>query len=143
MLHNLITVENVAGKLEFQLNRVKCVVICFNPVTFGKFICASPGFRVVNPEVVTLLGSPIGSMEGIEALIIAQINRLCLKFMGSSLRHLSTHDSFSLHQNAFGIPKLVYSLQSSPCFFLHETSLVCLSSVLHPEWDNQHSSQCP
>ena len=88
--------------------------------TFGKLICTSPGLQEVNPEVATLLGSPIGCMEGMEALVTMKIN--CSEFMGSRLRHLQAHDAFSLLQNAFAIPKL-YSLQSSPCFSsskLHE-----------------------
>ena len=63
------TVENVARELGLQLNRAKCEVVCFDPETLGTFICASPGLRVVNPVVATLLGSPIGGVEGIEALI--------------------------------------------------------------------------
>ena len=40
MLHDINTVENVAGELGLQLNRGKCEVICFDPEILGKFICA-------------------------------------------------------------------------------------------------------
>ena len=108
VLHDLRTVENITGELGLQLNCAKCVVIYSDPETLGKFICGSLGLQVVNPEVATLLGSPIGGMEGIKALITTKIN--CLKFMDSQFRHLLTHDAFSLLQNQFAIQKLVYSL---------------------------------
>ena len=73
-----------------------------------------PGLSVVHPDFATLLGSPIGSHEGVDKEIKIQLE--ALKIMGEQLCHLRAHDAFSLLHHAFSIPKLLYILCSSPCF---------------------------
>ena len=64
VLHDLNTVENVAG-VGLQLNRAKSEIICSDPETLGKFICASLDLKAVNSEVATLLRSPTGIKGGL------------------------------------------------------------------------------
>ena len=69
---------------------------------------------MVNRDHATLLGSPIGSVEGIEDTIRAKTTTLAV--MGDRLQLLHSHDAFCLLRNAFAMPKLLYILRTAPCF---------------------------
>ena len=128
ILCDLQTVEHEAGELGLQLNRGKSEVICEDSNTREALLRSAPGLRVVSHDDATLLGSPIGSMESINRIICAKT--ASLQVMGNRLRHLHAHDAYCLLRNAFSIPKVLYTLRTSPCF---------LSSRLE-EFDNLQRS---
>ena len=66
ILADLHTVECETRGFSQDANHSKCVKISSDPVTFGEFRCTAPGHLVINPEIATLLSSPIVSLEGFE-----------------------------------------------------------------------------
>ena len=85
----------------------RCEFISHDFFSIRETPCAIPGLRVVNPEVATLLGCLIGSVEGIKEAIISKVENL--RFLGSRLHQLRSYDAFCLH-HAFAMPKLFHSL---------------------------------
>ena len=114
VLEDLHTVEQVAMDLGLQLNLAKSEIICTNSSTRETMLHAAPDLRVVSPDYAILLGSPIGSIEGIDNAISAKIN--VLSIMGTRLHHLHAHDAYCLLRHAYAIPKMLYILRASPCF---------------------------
>ena len=114
VLHDLKEVERQAEELGLRLNREKCELIGVDDDTLKKSLSMAPGLRIVDPEFATLLGSPIGNVEGIEEVIETKTN--ALRDMGRRLQHLQAHDALCLLKHAFALPKLLYTLRSAPCF---------------------------
>ena len=77
-----------------------------------------PGLCVVQREHASLLGSPIGTLEGIQDTIRAKKNTL--EVLGDFLRRLHTHDALCSLRHTFAIPKLLYIVRTSPCFLSPE-----------------------
>ena len=94
-----------------------------------------PGLCVTKRERATLLGSPIGGIEGLRDTLMAKTRSL--RVVGNRLHHLQAHDALCLLRHAFALPKLLYTLRTSPCFFAPEVqgfdSLLrsLLSSILN------------
>ena len=61
-----------------------------------------------------LLGSAIGDVGTISSIIDEKVHLLGI--MGDRLKHLDSHDAILL-RHSFAIPKLLYTLRMSPCFF--------------------------
>ena len=91
---DLQIVEREAGKLGLQLNHAKS--------------------EIISHELATLLGSPIGGEVGVNRSISERTE--ALRVMGDRLRHLHTHDAYCLLRHALAIPKVLYTLRTSPCF---------------------------
>ena len=89
-------------------------MICRDYTTLGSLLVNSPGLMVVKPESSTLLGSPIGGAEGLDSILGKKIDSLHV--LGERLSYLHAHDALHLRQHAFSIPKLLYTLRSSPSF---------------------------
>ena len=112
--HDLEIVQRAGSELGLHLNRQKSEVICTNPATAVPILSAIPGAQVVDPARATLLGSPIGDVASITSVINDKIRLLTT--MGERLQHLSTQDALLLLRNSFAIPKLLYTIRSSPSF---------------------------
>ena len=98
-----------------QLNHSKSEIIFDDPTTRQSMLAAFPEFCVLSQAHATLLGSPIGnSVEGIEDTIRAKTQALAV--MGDRLHLLHAHEAFCLLRNAFTLPKILYTLQTAPCF---------------------------
>ena len=113
VLHDLQTVAEEAARLGLQLNHSKSEVICNDPSVRAAMINAFPDLCPVNPENAHLLGSPIGGEEGIDSSISEKVR--ALEIMGNRLCHLQTHDAYCLLRHSCAIPKLLYTLRTSPC----------------------------
>ena len=113
-LDDLEVVEHVATGLGLHLNHRKSEVICGDSATREAILSALPGARVVDPMSATLLGSPIGDVGSISNMISEKIH--LLETMGERLQYLFAHDAILLLRHSFAIPKLLYSLRTSPCF---------------------------
>ena len=72
---------------------------------------------VVQRKHAILLGSPIGTLEGIQDTICS---KKTLEVLGDRLRCLHAHDALCLLRHAFVIPKLLYVIHTSPCFLSPE-----------------------
>ena len=112
--YDLEIVQRVGTELGLQLNRQKSEVISTNPATASPILSAIPGAQVLDPANATLLGSPIGDVASIMSVINDKIRHLTT--MGERLQHLSTQDALLLLRNSFAIPKLLYTIRSSPSF---------------------------
>ena len=112
--HDVVVVEREAAELGLRFNRQKSEVICGDSATRDSILSALPGARVIDPMSATLLGSPIGDVDSISKSLSEKLHRL--RIMGERLRHLFAHDAIILLRHSFAIPKLLYSLRTSPCF---------------------------
>ena len=103
--------EEVAG-LGLQLNHSKSEIISNDLSAKEAMIEAVPDLCPVNPENAQLLGSPIGGDEGIDGSISEKVQ--ALEIMGNRLC-LRAHDAYCLLRHSFALPKLLYTLRTSPC----------------------------
>ena len=111
---DLQLVEREAGKLGLQLNHAKSEIISHDHRAVKSMLEAVPDLYPVRSELATLLGSPIGGEVGVEKSISERTE--ALRVMGDRLRHLHVHDAYCLLQHALALPKVLYTLRTSPWF---------------------------
>ena len=114
ILADIHSLEQAAGDLGLVLNHSKSEVICSDQQVRNCLLDLSPDFRLVDPEVVCLLGSPIGGPPAVDGVLSAK--QRSLERMGERLKLLHSHDALCLLRNAFSLPKLLYILRTAPCF---------------------------
>ena len=114
VLHDLQLVEQEAGQLGLYLNHSKSEVITKDCNTTSAMLEVAPDLCPVSPEWATLLSSPIGGQEGMDKSFHEKVE--ALRTMGNRLRHVHTHDAFCLLRHAFALPKVLYTLRTSPSF---------------------------
>ena len=68
--------------------------------------------------LATLLGSPLGDIEGIWAIIPDKMESL--RTMGGRPKFLHTQDALLLLCHSIAFPRLSYTLQTAPCFLSPE-----------------------
>ena len=96
------------------LNRSKTELICSDHTTRGSVLCNFPGVLIINPEQVELLGAPLGDSASVDVCVNGKIKML--ECMADKLRHLHSHDAFTLLCHSFAIPEMLHVLRTSPCF---------------------------
>ena len=106
--------ESNAHHLGLTLNQSKSGFICSDNLLREEFVTLFPSIREISGHEATLLGSPIGSIESINFILAKKISNL--RTLGERLKLLNTHDALCLLRNAFSLPKLMYTLRTSPCF---------------------------
>ena len=111
---DLAYIEDAAKDINLFLNCSKSEIICVDDSICSSILSVTPSIQVIDPSDATLLGSPIGSTASIDAVLQSKINHL--KFLGTRLKLLHTHDALCLLRNAFILPKVLYILRTSPCF---------------------------
>ena len=114
VIHDFHKVSELGANLGLHLNHSKSEVICKDHSTLGALLVEVPGLSVVHPDNAHLLGSPIGSAEGVNSKLLEKCESL--KVMGDRLCKFGSHVAFCLLKHAFAMPKLLYLLRSSPCF---------------------------
>uniref|UniRef100_A0A1X7TVW8 Reverse transcriptase domain-containing protein n=1 Tax=Amphimedon queenslandica TaxID=400682 RepID=A0A1X7TVW8_AMPQE len=97
-----------------SLNSRKSEVICENREVHDHLLPSLPNSLYIDPSNATLLGSPLGDVACVSAALRAKVASLSV--MGERLRSFSAHDSILLLRYSFAIPKLLYLLQTAPCF---------------------------
>ena len=114
VLRDFRLVEEEAASLGLQLNRGKTEVVT---VTMSEvcdtMLCEAPGLHIVDCSTTTLLGSPVGSAEGVDNMLMSKVE--VLKLMGERLGRLTSHDALLL-RHSFAIPKVLFVLRTAPCF---------------------------
>ena len=100
--------------MDLFLNHDKSEVICIDEPSKSSMLSLSGSFRIVEPAVATLLGSPIGGNESLDLVWRLKLNQL--ETLGSRLEQLQAHDAICLLKNALAIPKILYVLRTSPSF---------------------------
>ena len=74
------------------------------------------GLKVVSVGTADLLGSSIGSLEGISEVIQQMTKQL--RLLGERLHFLHSLDAFLLLRHSISIPKVHYILRTAPCLLL-------------------------
>ena len=117
---DLAYIEDTAKDINLFLNCSKSEIICVDDSICSSMLSVTPSIQVIDPSDATLLGSPIGSTASIDAVLQSKINHL--KFLGTRLKLLHTHDALCLLRNASSCPKFFTSyallLASSLIFYL-------------------------
>ena len=113
LLQDLATIESLE-EIGLSLNNHKSEIICTDYVTRGTINSSLPGAQIIEPSDAHHLGSPIGNLDSVSAVLGDKVKSLAV--MGDRLKHFSAHDSLLLLRNSFSIPKLLYTLRTSPCF---------------------------
>ena len=113
VLEDLRMVKSFALELGLQLNRNKSELMCEDVTTREAMLVEAPCLRVVSCDGANLLGSPLGSVEGIGIAIQRKSDQL--RLMGDRLHLLHSHDALLLLHHS-SIPKILYILRSAPCF---------------------------
>ena len=62
-----------------------------------------------------------GSADGVDSTI--RIKKEVLEVLGGRLQHLYAHDALCLLRHVFSLPKMLYTLRTSPCFLSPELEL--------------------
>ena len=119
VLDDLQVVEERAAELGLCLNRQKSEVICRDPSTLSVILFRVPDLMVTSPDKATLLGASLGDVNSISEAILEKTRKL--RIMGDRLQHLQAHDAFLL-RHSIAIPRLLYTLRTSPCFLSPELS---------------------
>ena len=121
VLHDLKSFEQEAADLGLWLNQHKSEVICEARDTEKYVLAFIPGASVVASSDACLLGSPIEDIESVSSSIAENIRLLGV--MGERLQHRNAHIAILLLRHSFAIPKLLYTLQTSPCFLSSNLAL--------------------
>ena len=107
VLGDVQMVKSAAGDMGLQLNHEKLEIICDDPSTRDSMLSAFPGLCVVNHDHASILGSPFGSVEGIEDTISAKTTPLAV---------MGTDFASSIHTTPFvfsGMPLLCPNCSTS------------------------------
>ena len=112
-LQDLQMVERTAEDLGLQLNRGKSEVIAHDSCSLEPLLAIAPELTVTSPKQAILLGLPLGNAESVSRSIGEKTEQL--EVMGDRLQHLHAHDAILLLCHALAIPKLLYTLSTSPC----------------------------
>ena len=126
VLHDLSFVERAPSDLGLHLNHDKLELICADTATRDAMLSVAPSLRSVDSRDATLLGSPIGSADGVDSAI--RVKKEALEVLGGRLQHLYAHDALCLLRHVLSLPKMLYTLRTSPCFLSPELEL---SDQLH------------
>lgn len=107
---DVATIISKCESLGLHLNPTKCEVIsksgAIQHPTFA-------GFRQIQPDSATLLGSPLSGGSAMDAAILTSYDDLSRAV--ERLQLVSSHDALVLLKNCLGGPKLQYLLRTSPC----------------------------
>ena len=110
VLADLRNLVDASRELGLVLNTKKSEIISKDNIA-ASTLTAFPSLSRVSPTDATLLGSPIGELQSINALIATKIQTL------QSLAR--THDALCLLRHAFTMPKILYILRTAPCYQSH------------------------
>ena len=66
---------------------LKCELVCRDHTVRGHLVVALPGVEIVDPDGVSLLGSPLGDMSSVDRAVKEKLE--ALKIMGSRFHHIS------------------------------------------------------
>ena len=115
VLQDLHDIKKQAEEIGLHLNKSKSEVISKSSATSTMWKARVPDIQLTPPERATLLGSSLGHIESLDQAMSEKIEQL--KVMGNRLKYLRSQNALILLKNAMAIPKLLYLLRTSPCFF--------------------------
>lgn len=105
----IMDAESTTG---LQLNLHKCEITCRNFDILDDFPVFHH-FKHIAPRDITMLGSPVLGGQAVDNALMEKTTQL--KQAISRLSSLPAHDAFCLLKNSLAMPKLLYTLRTSPC----------------------------
>ena len=114
VLADLQLMENEAATLGLKLNCSKTELVSSDVGAQNSILSIVSELKVVPCSQVSLLGTPIGSLELLDSTIEAKTKKL--QPMGMRLSGLRSQDALCLLRHSFAIPKVLFILRSAPCF---------------------------
>lgn len=114
LLQDLRTIIEEGRKIGLVVNTAKCEVITDNDETAEKFRLVAPDIKHIKSSAAMLLGAPIGDEQSVDDILASKLQDL--RRFSTRLQLLNAHDALFLLKNCFAIPKLTYTLRSSPCY---------------------------
>jgi hypothetical protein len=136
ILQDIAYVRSEGEKIGLKLNSSKCEVYMkgFDSVEENNIMKEInnilPNIKRLNPDSFTLLGSAV-TEEAVEVLVkekLEECSRLCER-----VKKLSSHSAFFILKNCFALPKLIYTLRTTPSW---------LSGLLLSNFDDMIQSTC-
>ena len=100
--------------LGLSLNPTKCEIIATNPEVIHRAALAGIDYVETRVQEVVILGAPIFEGHVLDATIVNFTTKL--DRMGTRLGLMAAHDALFLVKSSLAIPRLVYTLRSSPSF---------------------------
>ena len=143
VLADLQFMENEAATLGLKLNCSKTELVSSDVGAQNSILSIVSELKVVPCSQVSLLGTPIGSLELLDSTIEAKTKKLQL--MGIRLSGLRSQDALCLLRHSFAIPKVLFILRSAPCFLSNHLEAFdgllrsLLSSILNMNLDHDAS----
>ena len=120
---DLRRIQEQGQDLGLCINVEKSELVSHDHSSVTGALSSFPGLQFVHTQQATLLGSPLGD-NVMDSCLQTQLHQL--KIIGERLCLLQSHDTLTILRHSFALPKLLYTLRSSPAF---------LSSLL-VSWDN-------
>ena len=138
-----LQLDNEAATLGLKLNRSKTELVSSDVGAQNSILSIVSELKVVPCSQVSLLGTPIGSLELLDSTIQAKTKKLQL--MGMRLSGLRSQDALCLLRHSFAIPKVLFILLSAPSFLSNNLEAFdgllrsLLSSILNINLDHDAS----
>ena len=106
VLADLVLVEEEARNLGLKLNHRKSELIHVSKDSWDRILSSFPSLKVIHQEDAILLGSPIGSMPALDAIIGSKIDKLWLldQMPSSSWCFMLIEDCFHHPKATFPAP---------------------------------------
>ena len=121
MLSDLRFMEEAATKLDLHLNHGGSELICGDISIDEAVPSAFPCLYIVSCSQVSLPVTLIGSGESIDDTIRKKID--LLKLIGDRLCSVHSQCALLVVHHSFAIPKVLYILQTAPCFLIITSNL--------------------
>ena len=144
-------VINCRENLGLKVNEAKCELTLFDSDPHKRQLIEreireiAPHIKIINPNSVTLLGSPIAE-DQIDPILEKKLEDL--KLMASRLSQIDSHEALFLLRNCFAIPKLLYILRTAPTYAspvlekYNEVLKKTLEDILNISLDERSWTQC-
>ena len=113
VLYDFRTLEQKAYEIGLEMNRAKCEISGHNSMTRDKFAEQGLTFKDININSVCLLGAPLIPGAAVDNVLVNKREELSL--LVSRLTRMPAHDGLFLLCNIMSMPRLLYTLRSTPC----------------------------
>ena len=102
------------SKLGLTINAAKCEIITDDVEVVQKLKAIAPAIKHISTASAMLLGAAIGGDHSVDEVLEAKLQEL--RRLADRVSLLNAHDGLFLLKNCFSIPKLSYTLRTSPCY---------------------------
>ena len=109
---DLTVITTEGAQLGLQLNKSKCEIATRN--TFDSHVVSAfAGFKIVDIRDAQLLGSPIISDRGLDAVLDEKCDEV--QVLINRLKFLSAHHSLVIIKHCIGVSKIMHILRTNKC----------------------------